>query len=60
MNGTSPITTMKVTDKIATYQEKQKESERPSTLPALSLEFFPPRTQDGVVVRFLMILLFYL
>ena len=51
-------TTMKVLDKIASYEEKRKqqETEQPSNLPALSLEFFPPRTQDGVVVRTIMFL----
>jgi hypothetical protein len=56
MNGTAtpatPSTTMKVIDKIATYQEKQKQppTEQIPKLPALSLEFFPPKTQEGVVV----------
>ena len=52
MNGTT--TTMKVIDKITTFQEKRNAAEQPSKLPALSLEFFPPKTQDGVVVRLLL------
>ena len=58
MNGTTAVTptTMKVIDRIAAYQAKQKqqtsvEHEQTSKLPAISLEFFPPKTQEGVVVR---------
>lgn len=53
MNGTTAAGGVKVLDKIAAYHDKQKQQESsPSTkLPALSLEFFPPKTQDGVVVR---------
>jgi hypothetical protein len=52
------VTTMKAIDKIAAYQRKQRDgdnaddvNESPCHLPALSLEFFPPRSQEGVLVR---------
>jgi hypothetical protein len=50
---------MKVIDKIAMYNETQKQAnttgsmggDQTPKLPALSLEFFPPKTQEGVMVR---------
>jgi hypothetical protein len=59
---------MKVIDKITAYHQKQQNSDNEDTatttaanrLPALSLEFFPPKTQDGVVVRVCLILRFTL
>jgi hypothetical protein len=50
---------MKVIDKIAMYNETQKQAnttgsmggDQAPKLPAISLEFFPPKTQEGVVVR---------
>jgi hypothetical protein len=47
---------MKIMDKIVDYQQKQqqKQTQEPSSssppLPAVSLEFFPPKSPDGVLV----------
>jgi hypothetical protein len=50
---------MKIMDKIVDYQQQQqqKQQQEPSSssspsppLPAVSLEFFPPKSQDGVLV----------
>jgi hypothetical protein len=50
---------MKIMDKIVDYQQKQQQqrkqqqqepSSSPPPLPAVSLEFFPPKSPDGVLV----------
>lgn len=41
-----PIDAVKIIDKIAQYSASSNQS----GLPAISLEFFPPKSQEGVLV----------